>query len=135
MPQGNGIRSFGRPIERNIRTCGKNRRGCGRCMYSRSLRRFDPLQMRMQAGENLVLFGGVSPEKRLPQTREKEFIAHVREWPDLRKTSPRSVQSAGDQVPPGTERKRIKLPCGGIRRIPGRPSPYRRIKLDYSCRT
>jgi hypothetical protein len=94
-----------------------------------------PLQIRMQAGENLILFGGVSPEKWLPQTPEKEFIAHVREWPDLRKTSPMLVQSAGDQVPPGTERKRIKLPCGGIRRIPGRPSPYRRIKLDYSCRT
>jgi hypothetical protein len=45
----------------------------------------------------------------LPSTSEKSFISHVREWLDLRKINSRLVQSAGDQVPPGTEYKRIKL--------------------------
>ncbi len=68
-----------------------------------------PSEMREQAGNNMVLMGGISPVKWLPSTPEKEFIGHVREWLDLRKTSCRLVQSAGDQVPPGTELKRIKL--------------------------
>jgi hypothetical protein len=68
-----------------------------------------PAEIRRQAGNDLVLFGGISPEKWLPQTSERDFIAHVREWLDLRKVSSRLVQSAGDQVPPGTELKRIKL--------------------------
>jgi uroporphyrinogen-III decarboxylase len=57
----------------------------------------------------MVLMGGISPCKWLPATSEKDFIAHVKEWLDLRKVSSRLVQSAGDQVPPGTELKRIKL--------------------------
>jgi hypothetical protein len=53
--------------------------------------------------------GGIPPTAWLPQTSEKEFVAHIREWLELRKISNRLVQSAGDQVPPGTELKRIKL--------------------------
>lgn len=68
-----------------------------------------PEQIRAQAGNSIVLMGGISPGKWLPDTPEKEFVEHVREWLDLRKTSPRLVQSAGDQVPPGTELDRIKL--------------------------
>lgn len=67
-----------------------------------------PAEIRKQAG-NMVIMGGISPAKWLPETSEKEFILHVREWLDLRKVSSRMVQSAGDQVPPGTELKRIKL--------------------------
>jgi hypothetical protein len=69
----------------------------------------DPLEMRAQAGNDMVLFGGIAPSKWLPETSEKDFIEHVRQWLDLRKTSIKLVQSAGDQVPPGTELKRIKL--------------------------
>lgn len=68
-----------------------------------------PCEMRHQAGNELVLFGGVSPNMWLPQTKERDFIEHVKKWLELRKVSPRLVQSAGDQVPPGTELKRIKL--------------------------
>jgi hypothetical protein len=68
-----------------------------------------PLEMRKQAGNNMILMGGISPVMWLPYTSEKEFISHVREWLDLRKINSRLVQSAGDQVPPGTELKRIKL--------------------------
>ncbi len=68
-----------------------------------------PLEIRKQAGENIILMGGICPSMWLPSTGEKEFIAHVREWLDLRKMNNRLVQSAGDQVPPGTELSRIKL--------------------------
>lgn len=67
-----------------------------------------PAEVRRQAG-NMVMMGGVSPRMWLPETGEKEFVAHVREWLDQRKVSPRIVQSAGDQVPPGTKLQRIKL--------------------------
>jgi len=66
-------------------------------------------EIREEAGNNIILMGGISPVKWLPVTSEKDFIAHVREWLDLRKISNRLVLSAGDQVPPGTELKRIKL--------------------------
>ena len=68
-----------------------------------------PAEIRRQAGADLILFGGISPVMWLPQTPERDFIAHVREWLDLRRISPRLVQSAGDQVPPGTKIQRIKL--------------------------
>lgn len=67
-----------------------------------------PAEIRRQAG-NMVLMGGISPVMWLPQTSEKDFIAHVREWLDLRKISNRLVLSSGDQVPTGTELKRVKL--------------------------
>lgn len=68
-----------------------------------------PSEIRRQAGDKMILMGGISPVKWLPSTDEKEFIAHVREWLELRNTNSRLVQSAGDQVPPGTEYKRIRL--------------------------
>jgi len=68
-----------------------------------------PVDIRKQAGKDMVLMGGISPCMWLPQTSEKDFIAHVKEWLSLRNISSRLVQSAGDQVPPGTELKRIKL--------------------------
>ncbi len=68
-----------------------------------------PLEIREQAGNNMILMGGISPVKWLPETNEKDFIAHVREWLDLRKINSRLVLSAGDQVPPGTDIKRIRL--------------------------
>lgn len=67
-----------------------------------------PMEIRAQAGK-MVIMGGISPTMWLPHTPEKEFVAHVREWLDTRKVSPRLVQSAGDQVPPGTKLQRIKL--------------------------
>jgi hypothetical protein len=67
-----------------------------------------PIEMRKQAGNNMILMGGISPVMWLPSTSEKEFITHVREWLNLRKINSLLVQSAGDQVPPGTELKRIK---------------------------
>lgn len=68
-----------------------------------------PEEIRAQAGPDLILMGGVSPGMWLPETPEPVFIDHVRRWLDLRHQSSRLVQSAGDQVPPGTDIQRIKL--------------------------
>ena len=68
-----------------------------------------PNEIRKQAGDNMILMGGISPVMWLPETSEKDFINHVKDWLELRKKSSRLVQSAGDQVPPGTDIKRIKL--------------------------
>ena len=68
-----------------------------------------PSQIREQAGPNMVIMGGISPQMWLPGTSDQAFVAHVREWLDQRKVSPRIVQSAGDQVPPGTKLERIKM--------------------------
>ncbi|HBP39194.1 MAG TPA: hypothetical protein DD640_10755 [Clostridiales bacterium] len=68
-----------------------------------------PAEIRRQAGPRMIVMGGVSPSKWLPETPEKEFIEHVRSWLDLSRTSSRVIQSAGDQVPPGTKLQRIRL--------------------------
>lgn len=65
-----------------------------------------PREIREQAGDMIVM-GGISPEMWLPETPDEKFSAHVRAWLDTREKSPRLVQSAGDQVPPGTELSRI----------------------------
>jgi hypothetical protein len=69
----------------------------------------EPSEIRRQAGNDIILFGGISPDMWLPETSEKDFIDHVKKWLDLRKVSSNLVQSAGDQVPPGTKLERIKL--------------------------
>jgi hypothetical protein len=68
-----------------------------------------PGEIRKQAGDKVILMGGISPVMWLPETSEKDFVNHVKEWLELRKHNSRLVQSAGDQVPPGTDIKRIKL--------------------------
>lgn len=68
-----------------------------------------PREIREEAGHDMILMGGIAPVMWLPETPEKTFIEHVRAWLDLRLLSSRLVQSAGDQVPPGTSLQRIKL--------------------------
>lgn len=67
-----------------------------------------PLEIRKQS-RNMVLMGGISAIMWLPITNEKDFIAHVKDWLILKKINNRLILSSGDQVPPGTELKRIKL--------------------------
>jgi hypothetical protein len=68
-----------------------------------------PSEIRKQAGNQMVIMGGISPNMWLSSTPEGEFIEHVKEWLILKDINPRIVQSAGDQVPPGTSLQRIKL--------------------------
>jgi hypothetical protein len=68
-----------------------------------------PEQCRAEAGISFILSGGVSPDLWLPSASEEAFRAAVLRWLDLRKTSPRLIANAGDQVPPGAVEDRIKI--------------------------
>jgi hypothetical protein len=68
-----------------------------------------PAECRREAGPEMVLSGGVSPELWLPQVSTAAFAEAVRAWLDLRTTSPRLIANAGDQVPPGALEERIAL--------------------------
>jgi len=68
-----------------------------------------PEQCRQEAGPDMILSGGISPDLWLPNAPLKDFKAAVRRWLDLKKHSPRLIANAGDQVPPGAEEDRIHL--------------------------
>ena len=68
-----------------------------------------PGECREEAGERLILSGGVAPCLWLPNVPRADFEKAVREWLALRKSSPRLIAAAGDQVPPGAEENRITL--------------------------
>lgn len=68
-----------------------------------------PDECRSEAGPELILSGGVSPELWLPNTNIEDFRYAVMRWLNLRKQSPRLIANAGDQVPPGAEESRIAL--------------------------
>lgn len=68
-----------------------------------------PEECRQEAGEDFILSGGVPPDLWLPHSEEREFIQAVLVWLETRKTSPRLLAAAGDQVPPGALESRIGL--------------------------
>ena len=66
-------------------------------------------QCRAEAGKDLILSGGVSPDLWLPNVPIEAFEGKVLEWVEQRNTSPRLIANAGDQVPPGAEERRITI--------------------------
>ena len=68
-----------------------------------------PEQCRDEAGPDMILSGGVSPDLWLPGAGLDDFKHAVLRWLDLRKRSPRLIANAGDQVPPGADESRIPL--------------------------
>jgi len=58
-----------------------------------------PCEIRNEAGKRLILSGGISPFFRSPGIPEKGFIAHVKEWLDLKTISLRLIMSDGDRTP------------------------------------
>ena len=68
-----------------------------------------PAECRAEAGPDLILSGGVSPDLWLPNVPVDVFKEHVREWLALRRLSPRLIANAGDQVPPGADEDRIRI--------------------------
>jgi hypothetical protein len=68
-----------------------------------------PPQCRTEAGRDFILSGGVSPDLWLPNVAEDDFRAAVLRWLELRRSSPRLIAAAGDQVPPGAVEDRIAL--------------------------
>ncbi len=66
-----------------------------------------PQECRDAAGPDTILWGGIPPTTWEPRTSDAEFRETVKRWLDLRLQSPRLVLAPGDQVPPGTEYRRI----------------------------
>lgn len=68
-----------------------------------------PQQCRDEAGDDLILSGGVSPDLWLPRVDVEKFNDAVIRWLDLKKRSGGLIAGAGDQVPPGADEDRIKI--------------------------
>ena len=66
-----------------------------------------PAECRDEAGAELILSGGVSPELWLPGAPLEAFRRATLDWLALHRLSPRLIAGAGDQVPPGAEEDRI----------------------------
>ena len=69
----------------------------------------DPEACRDEAGPDVILSGGVSPDLWYASVPERDFTAAVRAWLALKRRSPRLIAAAGDQVPPGADEGRIRL--------------------------
>lgn len=68
-----------------------------------------PEECRIEAGPDMILWGGVPPNVWEPRWPEEGFIESVKHWLDLRQANPRIVLAPGDQVPPGAPRRRIEI--------------------------
>ena len=68
-----------------------------------------PAQMRAEAGEGLVLSGGIPATVFGRSGSDREFVECVRRWLDVRLASPRLLLAAGDQVPPDAPWRRVLM--------------------------
>jgi len=68
-----------------------------------------PAECRAEAGPDIILSGGVSPDLWYDYVPEESFVAAVKEWLAIKRISPRLIANAGDQVPPGAAENRITL--------------------------
>ncbi|MCI8525925.1 MAG: hypothetical protein HFF17_08400 [Oscillospiraceae bacterium] len=68
---------------------------------------YTPQQCRDEAGDKLILSGGIPNELWLPEFPMAHFERAVLDWLDLRERSSALISAAGDQVPPGAEERRI----------------------------
>lgn len=66
-----------------------------------------PLQAREEAGNDLILSGGIPNELWYDYSDLADFEKAVKDWLALKDISPALIMAAGDQVPPGAEESRI----------------------------
>lgn len=69
---------------------------------------YTPAQCRSEAGEKLILSGGIPNELWLKEFPMAHFEQAVLAWLALREQSPALISAAGDQVPPKAEQCRIR---------------------------
>ncbi|MCX7705559.1 MAG: hypothetical protein N2115_04795 [bacterium] len=82
---------------------------CGDAITPKPSGDLNPMQCRDEAGDDFILSGGISPCLWLPEADLKEFKNAIIEWLETKERSFRIMAAAGDQVPPGSEEKRIIL--------------------------
>jgi uroporphyrinogen-III decarboxylase len=68
-----------------------------------------PSECREEAGSALILSGGVPPAVWTETYSDAEFQKSVLDWLEIRKSSPRLIAAAGDQVPPSAPEYRIEM--------------------------
>jgi hypothetical protein len=68
-----------------------------------------PAACRAEAGQRLILSGGVPPAVWVQSDDDEAFRRSVLAWLELRQAGPRLIAAAGDQVPPGTPEYRIEM--------------------------
>jgi hypothetical protein len=68
-----------------------------------------PAQARVEAGDNMILSGGIPATIFGPTASDKEFGTSVCQWLETRHTSFKLFMAAGDQIPPDASWQRIKL--------------------------
>ena len=74
-----------------------------------SVGRYTPSQARAEAGDKLILSGGIPNELWYAKYAAMEqFEDAVKQWLALKDLSPALIAAAGDQVPPGAEEARIR---------------------------
>ena len=66
-----------------------------------------PAECRSDAGDKMILSGGVPPCLWLDSVSDEVFRQAVLDWLELSKTNPRVIANAGDQVPPNALEHRI----------------------------
>ena len=66
-----------------------------------------PRECREEAGQDMILSGGVPPNAWAASDRD--FEQAVLNWLEIRKSSSRLIAAAGDQVPPGAPEHRIEM--------------------------
>ena len=82
---------------------------CADAVTPAPMRDLWPEQCREEAGPDFILSGGVSPDLWLPRVDVEDFKKAVIRWLKLKKSSPRLIAAAGDQVPPGADEDRIQI--------------------------
>jgi len=68
-----------------------------------------PKECRQEAGDELILSGGIPPTLWLPDVPVELFEQAVMDWLELKNSSSALIAAAGDQVPPGAEVRRIDI--------------------------
>lgn len=91
---------------RMVRDTGSD---CADAVTPRPMGDLSPRECREEAGPQFILSGGGSPDLWLPDVDTDPFKKAVMDWLDLKKSGPRLIANAGDQVPPGAVEDRIAI--------------------------
>ena len=78
-----------------------------------------PDQARFEAGNDMILSGGIPATVFGPTATDEEFEICVRKWLETRHTSFKLFMAAGDQVPPDASWQRIKSLPGLVEKFGG----------------
>ncbi|MCM8759561.1 MAG: hypothetical protein NC906_07325 [Candidatus Omnitrophica bacterium] len=92
-----------------LRMITETKADCGDAITPLPAGDLSPMDCRIEAGDDFILSGGISPTLWLGEVNQKKFERAVVEWLSTKDKSFRLMAAAGDQVPPGAEISRIIL--------------------------